>query len=57
MRRRGVAELWNRDKVMIGEAVMAASCLAALGSEEEAPGTLRAMAEQRLGDGELDDLG
>jgi hypothetical protein len=34
----------------MGEAALAASCLAALDGDEEAPRTLRAMAEERLGD-------
>ena len=38
--------LEESDEVTIREAAMAASCLAALGNDEEAPRTLRAMAER-----------
>jgi hypothetical protein len=38
--------LEESDDVTIEQAAMAASCLAALGSDEKAPGTLRAMAER-----------
>jgi hypothetical protein len=38
--------LEESDDVTIEQAAMAASCLAALGSDEKAPGTLRAIAER-----------